>query len=56
MPRKKLYPAGIAIILASSDSVAALARRFGVDRRTIRKVRDGETWASLQPAPSHTED
>lgn len=43
----KLDPEKVRQIRASSASDAELALRFGVDPRTIRSARRGETWAEL---------
>lgn len=44
MRSTKLSVAAAADIRASSETVSALARRYRVDRRTIRCARDGVTW------------
>lgn len=38
----------VRVLLADGRTVSEVARRFGVDRRTIRKLRDGETWAHVR--------
>lgn len=43
----KLTEAEARAILASSDSQYALARRYGVERTTIRRVQSRETWSWL---------
>lgn len=42
--RAKLTEGDVATILRSRESACALASRFGVSDRAIRKVRNGETW------------
>ena len=49
-PNAKLTEANVANIrraLADGDTVASLARAFGVSRPTISYIRDGKTWRSL---------
>lgn len=40
----KLRRADVIEIRRSSESVCVLARRYGVDPKTVRKARDGVTW------------
>jgi len=37
--------------LADGESVMAMAEEFMVDRRTIRRLRDGETWTTREEEP-----
>lgn len=32
----------------ATETVSSLAREYGVDRKTIRKIRDGQTWKAGQ--------
>jgi hypothetical protein len=45
-PRAKLTADGVAEIRASSQSSKHLAGAFGVNERTIRKIRKGERWSA----------
>lgn len=43
----KLKASDIPVIrdrFSQGDTVSAVARDYGVDRRTVRKIRDGQTW------------
>lgn len=42
--RTKLDAAGADLIRSSVESTSALARRFGVSRRTVQRIRAGEGW------------
>lgn len=52
--RAKLKPRQVQAILKSTESGAALARKYGVSPRLIKKIRDGEVWGEAlkeQAAP-----
>ncbi len=46
--RSKLKELEVLIIRKSSDTKASLARRFGVDRKVIRDIKNGITWKYLK--------
>lgn len=43
-PMSKLTWDNVNAIRCSSETISALARRYGVSRRAIRFIKDGKTW------------
>ena len=43
----KLNPDAVRHIRSSVESASALARRYGVNERTVRQARNGEKWTSV---------
>ncbi len=43
----KLGPEAVAAIRASDESITLLARRYGVDPKTIRDARTGRSWSHV---------
>lgn len=46
----KLTEEIVQMILTTKESGASIARRIGVDKSTVNRVRRGETWAAAAPA------
>lgn len=46
-PNAKLTDSAVEYIRTSGDSLRALARRFGVSKVAVGKVRSGKTWAHV---------
>jgi transposase-like protein len=47
-PKAKLCDAVVAVIRASGDTTGELARRFGVDKKTLRQARSCKTWRHIE--------
>lgn len=51
--RAKLTEEQVATIKGSAENNHALARKYGVDRKAIRKIKAGQMWAHVAPRDSH---
>ncbi len=52
-PKAKLCAADVAEIRAcTTESWAKIGRRYGVNKTTIRAIKEGRTWKSVGPAIS----
>jgi transposase-like protein len=47
-PNAKLSDAVVAFVRSSGDTIGALARRFGVTKKTLRAARRGDTWRHVK--------
>jgi transposase-like protein len=47
-PLAKLSEAVVAFVRSSGDTTGALARRFGVCKKTLRAARRGDTWRHVK--------
>lgn len=47
-PKAKLSPKVVLSIAASSERSGILAARYGVDRSTIQRIRNGKLWQTLR--------
>lgn len=45
--RSKLTEEDVHAIREDKDGHAAVARKYNVDPKTVKRIRDGELWASL---------
>jgi transposase-like protein len=50
-PQAKLCADAVRFIRASGDTIAELARRFGIDKKTARQARSCKTWRHIEGAP-----
>jgi transposase-like protein len=48
-PQAKLSEAVVAFCRASGDTIGALARRFGVGKKTMRMAKRGASWKHVKP-------
>jgi hypothetical protein len=50
-PKAKLSDAAVAFVRSSGDTIGAMARRFGVTKKTLRAARRGDTWRHVKTLP-----
>lgn len=45
--KAKMNPDKVVLIRASTDPIKAIARRFGIDPKTVRQIRNREIWKQV---------